>query len=311
MSSYVLNSSGQISLNAGSQVAINSLQLSSPLPLASGGVGASNQSDAQSNLGLAIGSNVQAWNASLDQISALSPSDGQVISYSAGSGAYVASAPEVYSADNSTLSLSANTFSVATGGITSTQLASGCVTSSALASQCVGAANLGSDVAGSGLSGGSGSSLSVADSVVQTSGNFNLAGVIQFQNSIQQQYSGQSGYVEYDQYELKTVDATVSSIATIAVPTNAVLFAYADVALCDDSMGVMAQFTCSAVLNNNDGSLTAGQLNSSSIYASNGALACAFAISGSNLVLNVTGVASTNIRWVANVKQVYAPRYTA
>lgn len=49
------------------------------LAIADGGTGASSAADARTNLGLTIGTNVQAWDANLDQIAALAPTDNNFI----------------------------------------------------------------------------------------------------------------------------------------------------------------------------------------------------------------------------------------
>jgi hypothetical protein len=128
MASYQLNSSGAIALQAASHVSINALQLSSPLAVSYGGTGGASGSAALVALG------AQASSSGLSQIAALSPSNNQVISYNSGSSEWVAADAGVYSADGSTINLSGSTFSVASAGITATQLANSSVGASQLAS---------------------------------------------------------------------------------------------------------------------------------------------------------------------------------
>jgi hypothetical protein len=79
----------------GSLAALSSINNSNwsgtDLAVTNGGTGASDASGARTNLGLVIGTNVQAHDADLDAIAALSPSEGDVLTYA--SGAWTAAAP--------------------------------------------------------------------------------------------------------------------------------------------------------------------------------------------------------------------------
>jgi hypothetical protein len=294
MASYQLNSSGAIALQAASHVSINALQLSSPLAVSYGGTGGASGSAALVALG------AQASSSGLSQIAALSPSNNQVISYNSGSSEWVAADAGVYSADGSTINLSGSTFSVASAGITATQLANSSVGASQLASSVC--------QSGGGISFNSGA-LELDSTVVRTSGNFSLAGELTLQNTTNYQVSGQSMEVECSNYEVKLTNATVTALATIPIPASDVLFAHADVACCSDDMAHYAQFSCDGVVQNNAGTISTGQLNNSSMYASDGGLACVWAVSGTNLVLNVTGLTSANIRFSGRVKLMLVPKY--
>jgi len=71
------------SLGLGSIATQNSIDLASDvtgaLPIANGGTGATTESDARTNLGLAIGTDVQAYDADLSAIAALAKADGNII----------------------------------------------------------------------------------------------------------------------------------------------------------------------------------------------------------------------------------------
>ena len=177
-SSYVLHTSGQLSLSGGSGVLVNQLNLSTPLSLSQGGSGGSYASaaDFKSDFNLVAGTDLQAYHAYLQDLANSEPSANQILKYDGSN--WVPATPSggtTYSADESSLHLDgSNVFSVAANGISSSQLStscvdgstitggngsalsvgtissanlqSGCVTDSILASGSVSASKLGSDV---------------------------------------------------------------------------------------------------------------------------------------------------------------------
>lgn len=73
------------------QITAGSLTLTSDLPIAEGGTGASTAADARTNLGVVIGTDVQSYDAGLDSIAGLSTSANQLI-YTTGADTYAVSA---------------------------------------------------------------------------------------------------------------------------------------------------------------------------------------------------------------------------
>lgn len=125
-------------------VAMPELQLTTPLGVAYGGCGANTAAGARTALGLAIGTDVQAHSASLQQIADLSASNGQHLEWNGSAWvaanhdeeATTASAPLVVTAGNMTLTLNSahlenngsDQLALVAGGVGATELATNAVT---------------------------------------------------------------------------------------------------------------------------------------------------------------------------------------
>ena len=129
---------------SGSYVKANELQLTTKLAVAQGGHGASTAEDARANLGLAIGSNVQAYHAKLADVAGLAPSSGQYLKWNGSN--FVADTPvgTNYDADEVTLQESSSVFSIKDLGVASAKLADGAVVEAKLGSGAVVEAKIGS-----------------------------------------------------------------------------------------------------------------------------------------------------------------------
>lgn len=162
MSTYIVESVGQLELKTGASNAnikltphgtgyidAPELRLSSAeLAVAYGGTGAANASDARTNLGLAIGSDVQAYDQALADLAGASPSSGQVLKYNGSNWAaaadsneaITASAPLSRSGDDISLSLNAShleesggSLQIKASAVDTTEIADDAVTSAKIA----------------------------------------------------------------------------------------------------------------------------------------------------------------------------------
>lgn len=112
-----------------------------------------------------------------------------------------------------------------------------------------------------------------------------------------------------------TTDATVTVVATVSTGASRIYTIIAKVqGMTSDTTTGQASYYLIGLFKNVAGTLT--QVGSTTVVSSiesNGAWDCAFAISGTNVIVNITGVAATTIFWHAQVEviqgQAYAPAY--
>ena len=319
----LVSNDGQINLNADTHVYANELQLGVPLAFAQGGLGSAcaDAGEARTALGLAIGSDIQAYSASLSDIAGLEPSTDQYLKWNGSN--FVASALPSgtdYNADEITLQeAEGQTFSIKDGGVGSTQLADGSVVSSKLGENCVGSSHIDPSALGSGLTGGDGDAVAVDSTVVRTSGNQTLAGVKTFsspsvfQNAKTLQVSSQSGYCVETRFESQSTNNTQFSLTTMSMDVDAVSHLEAFVSVCSDDMAECASFKLHGVAKNANGTSSSLALNDEVIFRSDANIACVLDVDNGIDVFRIrcTGLASKNLRWSAQIKYNVCPKYSA
>jgi hypothetical protein len=315
-STYQLSTSGDLQLN------MSNLKLNNPLGLAYGGLGADasvsgNLGSIQSSLGLAIGTNVQAYNANLNEFATLTKgSTGQFLGISS-AGAYEYANPNTYTA-SSGLSLTGSSFSVVVDGSTVDVNGSNQIEVKALPNNSVTASAIASSAVSTGLTGGAGTALTVDNSVVAfLSGSQTVSGIKTFtaqplfQANFSQQNSSDVGYSRQIQaVEFKSAGSgSAQNAVTIASDTGSVMVAEGYFVCVDSTLAHVAQWDFSIVFTNNSGTVTVQQANISSVYKSDSGLDLVASVSSTDVVLQLTDLSSSPMRCDCNYRIIGAPAY--
>ena len=302
-------SSGILDLEAsGSYVKANSLQLDNALAVAQGGTGSTSASDARSALGLAIGSDVQAYHAKLADVAGLTPSSGQYVKWNGSN--FVADTPAGtnYDADEVTLHEDASVFSIKDGGVASAKLADGAVTSGKLADNAVTNAKLADNAVGT---------AEIADNAVtgakiaSTITGKTFSSAVTVQSSLALQESGQSGSCSMKLYEAQSTDETAFNLASVAIGFDTALTADVLITCCSDDLTQFASFKLWGAVKNNAGTSSSGAVHDEIVYQSHASISAVLDVNGNNLRVRCQGKSGTNMRWSARVLLVEAPKYVA
>jgi hypothetical protein len=305
--SIKIKSAGILDLEAdGSYCKMNSLQLTSPLAVLQGGHGATTAEGARSALGLAIGSNVQAYHAKLADVAGLAPSSGQYVKWNGSN--FVADTPAGtnYDADEVTLQENSSVFSIKDGGVASAKLADNAVTSGKLADNAVTNAKMADNAVGTAeIADGAVTGAKIASSI--TGKTFTSA--VTVQSSLALQESGQSGSSSMKLYEFQSTDETAFSLASVAIGFDTALTADVLISCCSDDLSQFASFKLWGAVKNNAGTSSSGAVHDEIVYQSHVSISAVLDVNGNNLRVRCQGKSATNMRWTARVVLVEAPKY--
>lgn len=373
----LISGSGVIDLSASSHVSANEIQLSTPLAMSSGGLGA-NYADSEAiraGLGLEIGSDVQAYSAKLGDVAGLAPSSGdyikwdgsnfvadvpagtvytaddstlqldgsefsvknqalldlagstpesgQVLKYNGSNWAPASDSNNVYTADDSTLQVVANEFSIKNQALLDIAGIAGASSGHVIkydgSNWVADADNDTTYSAGNGLALNTGAFsvdntvvAVISGSVAQTiTGTKTFSAPIVAQSNITQQNSGHSGKLVRYNYESQSTDDTQFSLATISMDVDAVTFLEAFVTVCSDDLAESASFKVFGVAKNVGGTASSLSLQDEIIYRSDVGIACVLDVFDTSDLFRIrcTGLAGTNLRWNAFVKYQIVPKY--
>jgi hypothetical protein len=300
---------------SGSYVKCNELQLTTKLAVAQGGHGGSSASDARSNLGLAIGSDVQAYSSKLADISGLAPSENQYVKWD-GSNFVAASLPAGtnYDADGVTLEEADSVFSIKDFGVSTSKLASDAVNESKLSDGAVSSAKLADGAVSAGkLASNAVTSVKINDgAVTQVKLDSTFLGTVARTNSsIIQQESGQLSQMEQRLYEAQSSSDGAFTLASLAIPFDNSLVAEVLLTCYSSDMSEYASFKLSGQAVNNADASSVASVHDEILHRSHHSISAVLDVNGNNMRIRCSPKSSTSFRWAARVTLVKCPKYSA
>lgn len=114
---------------------------------------------------------------------------------------------------------------------------------------------------------------------------------------IRKKVSAVPGTVIATETTVSTTDATVTTIDTVAIPTDEVLKIRADVSCKKDDLTEKGGFVKEAIFANNSGTVTQQGSTTSIFHDAKVGWNVTMLISGTNVLIQVTGAVADNIDW--------------
>jgi hypothetical protein len=300
---------------SGSYVKANELQLTTKLAVAQGGHGASTAEGARANLGLAIGSDVQAYSAKLADIASLEPSSNQYIKWDGSNFiAYSLPAGTNYNGDEVTITESDNTFSIKDGGVGSTQLADSAVSSAKLADSSVSSAK----IADSAVNANKLASNAVTTAKIQngavTFGKIESTlanSLVRSNGAYLQSNDGESTQVQQQVFEMQNSSDGQFTLASLSVATDSSLVVDVLLSCSSSDMSEYASFKLHCMATNNAGTSALAEAHDEIIHRSHHSISAVMDLNGNNVRVRCTPKSSTNMRWSARIVSLHNPKYSA
>lgn len=261
-----------------------------------------------------IGTSVQGYDALLNDISGLTLSSGQFLKYDGSNIVGSLDNNTTYTADESTLQLVSTEFSIKNQNlldVSGLNVASnnGKIVSSN-GSNLVFSNAPTSYTAGDGL-GLTGGEFSVDSSVARTNANETFGANVSVTGSLSQS-ANTGGYWEMKLYEVNTTDETANvELGAYTSASNHIYNVDVQVVGFSSDGAESCGFHLFGLFKNVSGTLSLlGTSQQEILSRSDTGLDAVLAVSGTDINLNVTGKASTNMKWCASMKVVASPVYS-